>query len=206
MIIHTFNELLSDSLKKELHDAIMKDEFIFPDKQTPNPIYSSFQVSTKPHFPENVENFYYDRVAKILNELGLMGRVSVYATKWCQIYNNSMGGCHPAHAHYSGSELFSWVNFVEAPTDQKCFYFLDTDGVRHYPDTQNSGDFIVFPSWALHGVDPVENPTVNRTIVSGNIICSKYRDLPDDNMSFVARQRVVKGQQQLVWTMEPNHG
>jgi hypothetical protein len=206
VIIHNLNKELPDSLKKELHDTIIDDKYLYPNKTSKNPIYSSFQISTKPHFTESVEEFYYDLIAGVLDRLGLRGRAAVYATKWCQVYNNSMGGCHPPHAHYSGSELFSWVHFVEAPVDQKCFYFLDTDHNKYYPDTQNSGDLIVFPSWALHGVDKVQDPELNRTIVSGNIICNRYKDLEDDTESFVCTQKIHKGKPCLVWTREPNHG
>ena len=206
MIIHNLNKELPDSLKKELHDTIMVDKYLFPSKTSKNPIYSSFELSTKPHFTESVEQYYYDLIADVLYRVGLRGRAAVYATKWCQVYNNSMGGCHPPHSHYSGSELFSWVHFVEAPVDQKCFHFLDTDHNKYYPDTQNSGDLIIFPPWALHGVDKVEADGVNRTIVSGNIICNRYKELDDDPLSFVCRHKIVQGKPQLVWTREPNHG
>lgn len=205
MIIHNLNKELPDSLKKELHDTIMVDKYLFPSKVSKNPIYSSFEISTAPHFPENVEQYYCDLIAGVLGRLGLRGRAEVYDTKWCQVYNNSMGGCHPPHSHYGGSELFSWIHFVETPVDQKCFYFLDTDHNKYYPDIQNSGDLIIFPPWAMHGVDKVETDGVNRTIVSGNIICNRYKESDDDPMSLVCRQEIGQGEPQLVWTLEPDH-
>ena len=66
MIIHNLNKELPDSLKKELHDTIIDDKYLYPNKTSKNPIYSSFQISTKPHFTESVEEFYYDLIAGIL--------------------------------------------------------------------------------------------------------------------------------------------
>ena len=204
MIIHNLNKELPDSLKKELHDTIIVDEYLYPGRNSKNPIYSSFRDSNGPHFPEGVERYYHDLIAGVLHRLGLKERASVYSTKWCQVYNNSMGGGHPPHSHYGGSELFSWVHFVETPADQKCFYFLDTDHNKYYPDTQNSGDLIIFPSWAMHGVDKVEIGGVNRTVVSGNIICNKYKESDNDPMLLVCSPKMVQGEPILVWAMVPN--
>ena len=201
MIIHNLNKELPDSLKKELHDTIMVDKYLFPSKTSKNPIYSSFEISTKPHFSESVEQYYYDLIAGVLDRLGLRGRAAVYATKWCQVYNNDMGGNHDTHTHYTGNAMFSWVHFVDVPKDQKCFYFLKNKQ-KYYPPTQKTGDFIVFPSWASHGADPVKVSGVNRTIVSGNILCMEYKNTPDDPMSFVCSSNNDNGKQQLIWEMK----
>ena len=91
MIIHDFNQPMPNALKHELRDSVMVDENIYPHKDLPNPIYSTFSKSNEPHFPLNVERFYFDWIGKILDDLGLMGRVGVISSKWCQVYNNDMG-------------------------------------------------------------------------------------------------------------------
>jgi hypothetical protein len=200
MIIHDFNQPMPNALKHELRDSVMVDENIYPHKDLPNPIYSTFFKSNEPHFPLNVERFYFDWIGKILDDLGLMGRVGVISSKWCQVYNNDMGGNHDTHTHYTGNAMFSWVHFVDVPKDQKCFYFLKNKQ-KYYPPTQRMGDFIVFPSWASHGADPVKVSGVNRTIVSGNILCMEYKNTPDDPMSFVCSSNNDNGKQQLIWEM-----
>lgn len=173
MIIYHTHEKLSDPLIKELYDNFATGEYFY------NNIYTTFAKSYYKHFPDKIENFYHKNLSKILTKLGLSGRIVINDTKWCQIYTGSYGGNHPSHQHYSGMELFSWVHFVDVPTDQKCFYFEDSLGNKQYPDTQNSGDLIVFPSWAIHGCDPLLKSKARRSIVAGNINCIKYKDIID---------------------------
>lgn len=85
---------------------------------------------------------------------------------WMQIYDNHTEGFAP-HNHYTGNELVSWVHFLQTPK-QKCFYFIDSFGQKTYPNQQRSGDLILFPSWAYHGVDAVEEPG-DRVVVAGNV-------------------------------------
>ena len=56
------------------------------------------------------------------------------------------------------------------PTKKKLFFFIDSDGKKVYPEGQTPGDFIVFPSWAEHGVDPSdESADEQRVVIAGNI-------------------------------------
>ena len=174
MIIHHTHEKLSDSLIKQLYDNFTTDDCLI------NDIYTTFRGVYSKHFPDKIENFYRKNLSIILTKLGLAGRIVIEDLKWCQIYTGSLGGNHPRHQHYSGIELFSWVHFVDVPTDQKCFYFEDSLGNKQYPDTQNSGDLIIFPPWAIHGCDPVLESKARRCIVAGNLNCLKYKDVLDD--------------------------
>jgi hypothetical protein len=160
----------------------MTDEFVFPSKYAEDKIYSSFaqkqELDQFPWvFPEDLETFYNNLITEVLRSLGLHGRSKTHVIKWCQIYNNSTSG-HPVHSHFCGKELFSWVHFVNVP-EQKCFFFVDSDSQKIYPETQSNGDLIVFPSWVMHGVDPInETDKNNRIVVSGNVVGEKYLDNP----------------------------
>ena len=199
MIIHSFNDQLSDALVDELTKTIKVDKFLYPPGH-PFPIYSSFEELLNPHFTPNVESYYNDKVREILDHVGLLDRTVVNVSKWCQIYNKSLGGSHDTHTHFSGSELLSCVHFVRTPQDQKCFYFM-VKGEKYYPDTQHTGDFIVFPSWASHGADPV-NSDDDRIIVSTNIDCRLYKELPNSDKSFVCSKKMRKDKLHKVWSME----
>lgn len=87
------------------------------------------------------------------------------------MYDHTTDG-HGTHSHFDGGPALSWVHFVDVPK-QKCFYFLDSFGNKHYPNHQSSGDFIVFPSWALHGCDKVSQ-SEERIIAAGNLQFSRY--------------------------------
>ena len=175
MIIHSFNDQLSDTLVEELSKTIKVDMYQHPPVDGGFPFYSSYNVGKVRHFPDAIERYYDDKFRRILYHLDLLGRTVNDVYKWCQIYNKSTGGKgHPPHTHFSGDQLLSIVHFVRTP-NQKCFYFVNGDQ-KYYPDTQNSGDFIVFPSWASHGVDAVEVDNNDRIIVSANVHCKEYMD------------------------------
>ncbi len=121
---------------------------------------------------EPVIKFYDDLVNDCTKSLGLY-HVSKYGVVfWMQMYDHTTKG-HTIHSHFAGSECISWVHFLQVP-DQKCFFFMDSYGNKHYPDHQKEFDFIAFPSWALHGVDKVEDPGIKRTVTAGNIYLSEY--------------------------------
>ena len=146
---------------------------------------------------------YKQAISDALTRLGLQHRCSYVFDHWLQVYGEDNVG-HGAHDHFSNRTILSWVHFLN-PSDKKLFHFIDSDQNKVYPE-QNVGDFIMFSPWALHGVDKVKTDGVNRTIVSGNIICNRYKELDHDPLSFVCRQKIVQGKPQLVWTREPNHG
>tara|TARA_B100002019_G_scaffold100345_1_gene86460 strand:- start:285 stop:905 length:621 start_codon:yes stop_codon:yes gene_type:complete len=115
----------------------------------------------------------YEKVfEKILKDLGLYDIVSYNAYLWGQLYDKDSKG-HGAHCHFTGSEILSWVHFLKIP-EQRCFYFLTSGGNKIYPEHQSQNDMIVFPSWAIHGVDPLENPDEIRVVTAGNITFSSY--------------------------------
>ena len=206
MIIHHTHKKLSDPLVKELYDNFTTNDYLVRDSVANTAIYTTFRGVHSKHFPDEIENFYRKNLSIILTKLGLAGRIVVEELKWCQIYTGSLGGNHPSHQHYSGVELFSWVHFVDVPTDQKCFYFEDSLGNKQYPDAQNSGDLIVFPSWAIHGCDPVLKSKARRCIVAGNLNCTKYKDIidpqfpPSDTNPAVFNFIIKRDKTEIVWT------
>lgn len=119
-----------------------------------------------------VIEFYDDLIVNCTKELGLHHVSNYNVTFWMQMYDHTTKG-HVTHSHFAGTECISWVHFLQVP-DQKCFYFEDSYGNKHYPDHQKEFDFIAFPSWALHGVDKVEDPNINRTVTAGNISLNRY--------------------------------
>ena len=199
MIIHSFNDYLSDALVDELSKTIKVDKFIYPRPGVQFPIYSSYNESPTRHFPPALESHYDQRLDEVLDELDLLDRTVNDVMKWCQIYNKSTSGFHPTHTHFSGDQLLSMVHFIRTPKDQKCFYFI-SKGEKYYPDTQNSGDFIVFPSWASHGVDPVECDDNDRIIVSINIHCKQYKDNMNLDDILVCSKKYRKNMLTKVWS------
>ena len=107
---------------------------------------------------------YYDLLEIVCSDMGLIHRTSYNFTHWIQVYDR--GGIHDVHDHFVPDTLFSWVHFVR-PTNVKCFHFIDSEGNKTYP-TQEPGDFIVFPSWAQHAVDPNETDD-QRVVIAGNV-------------------------------------
>lgn len=125
---------------------------------------------------DGIVEFYSTIHETLMKKLGLYHRSKYEWHFWMQMYNNSTDG-HLDHDHFSGREFLSWVHFIKTP-NQKCFYFVDSEGNKVYPDTQNDGDFICFPSWVYHGVDKVVEDNINRIVSAGNIsICSLETDL-----------------------------
>jgi hypothetical protein len=120
---------------------------------------------------EPLEEFYGDIISRCLKDLGLHHICEYSVSMWMQMYDHTTDG-HGTHSHFDGGPALSWVHFVDVPK-QKCFYFLDSFGNKHYPNHQSSGDFIVFPSWALHGCDKVSQ-SEERIIAAGNLQFSRY--------------------------------
>ena len=83
---------------------------------------------------------------------------------------------HRPHHHASLNtkldSIISWVHFIDVP-DQKCFRFTDMKGNYFFPEEQNTGDIICFPSWLWHEVVPNESDK-KRLVVSGNIHITHY--------------------------------
>lgn len=132
--------------------------------------YSSYHVPNLYNRPEIVfAEDYIPVIHKFMKHVNLFNTASFTFNHWMQLYTNNQNG-HPAHDHFTFQTFFSWVHFVR-PTKNKCFYFLGHEGEKVYPE-QNPGDFIVFPSWAWHGVDP-NNDETERVVIAGNISVDK---------------------------------
>ena len=130
-----------------------------------NGVYTSFFISNIHDRPEvKFANQYNSIIEKACSDMGLLHRTSYSFTHWIQVYGK--GGVHDVHDHHLPQTLFSWVHFVR-PTNVNCFHFIDSAGNKTYP-TQEPGDFIVFPSWAQHAVDPNETDD-ERVVIAGNV-------------------------------------
>ena len=131
--------------------------------------YSSYYLPVSERPEKRLTSVYNDIITKGSKQLGLFNRSDLSVPFWMQVYPKD-GGSHKFHMHFCGQEIISWVHFLR-PSSKKCFYFIDSDGKQIYPH-QNEGDFIIFPAWALHGVDP-NTDDEDRCVVAGNIILDK---------------------------------
>lgn len=129
--------------------------------------YSSYYIDIDTR-PENILiGMYGEIIKKVTSDLGLYHRSQYKYPYWMQVYEPNKSSCHNCHDHFNGNTFLSWVHFIKA-TDKKCFCFVDSDDKKTFPDTQKTGDFIVFPSWAQHEVLS-NDADENRAIIAGNI-------------------------------------
>ena len=155
-------------------DSILIDDLIFKllDNDRSFDTNKKFHTSYFLDYGDKPENILHRKYKKICNniskDLGLNHRASLAFNTWMQIYTNESKLFLP-HDHFSGNELLSWVHFVKEP-EEKCFCFLDSRGNKTYPQVE-SGDLIVFPSWALHEASPPKSEGY-RMIIAGNIHAS----------------------------------
>jgi len=141
--------------------------------------YHTTFFSDSDNKPELVLLDYYAKIIKkVTSEVSLFHRSNYIFPFWAQFYTNKSKKFRE-HDHFSGNEVLSWVHFL-TQSSNKCFYFIDSDGNKNYPE-QNKGDFIVFPSWALHAVDPPLED--ERFIIAGNINLQAIQTQVDDNTS-----------------------
>ena len=161
-------------LPKEAHKKLvvrMNEYKLQPVSDTKKKFYTSYDgMNTSVQSQELYEvlNPYYSNLVKdIIDDVGLRHRIEYNFKWWVQMYRSDTT-THGAHHHfYQQSTILSWVHFIQSPR-QRCFYFLNSNDEKIYPQ-QKSGDIIVFPSWAVHGVDTVKRRNFNRIIVAGNI-------------------------------------
>jgi len=163
MIIWKHHDKLSNELILKIED-IVKEYFQENDIQQ---IYTTY-FNKDFNQQYDILNDYYSVIQeKMMKDLGLFHRTKYHWHFWIQMYNNQTDG-HSDHDHFDGNTIISWVHFIRA-SDQKCFYFIDSNNHKTYPDHQSSGDIICFPSWAPHGVDKVIKDNFDRLIIAGNI-------------------------------------
>ena len=167
MIIWKTNNLVSKDLIDSISSDVKKDIRFFLKKENYYSTYFHFPTEERPE--RKLSSLYNDIIRKGMKELGLLGRSDLEVFYWMQIYKKGGGG-HGFHMHFTGQEIISWVHFLR-PSSKKCFYFMDSNGEMTYPH-QNEGDFIMFPSWMMHGVNP-NTDDEDRCVVAGNILAYK---------------------------------
>ena len=139
--------------------------------------YTSYNSSLK--ISNRKLDLYYDGiVSDVCKDLTLYNRGIFSNYYWIQVYTQN-GGSIGIHHHHKENGVFSWVHFIK-PSSKKCFYFINHEGQRIYPEEQNEGDFIVFPSWAAHAADPNQDKD-DRIIIAGNVFTSAMLSTIADN-------------------------
>tara|TARA_B100000427_G_C15456486_1_gene572038 strand:- start:593 stop:1186 length:594 start_codon:yes stop_codon:yes gene_type:complete len=163
---HIDDKVVDDLMQQLYNDDIFNDKMKY---------YSSYYLDESIR-PDNIlfeENgVYYNIITQVLRDMGFAHRSDITVRHWMQLYDPNNTGDHTVHDHYSPLVLLSFIHFIR-PTDTKCFYFEDSDGGKLYPK-QDKGDFIVFPSWLQHGVDP--NTYQERSTIVGNIVFNRLYD------------------------------
>jgi len=172
MIIWKQNRIIPESLRSIIFRRIEKEH---NDKEK---FYTSYNSST---FSDIIDAYYEEIIDEIMKDLGMFKRSTYYRNLWVQMYNSETD-THTAHSHFGGTEIISFTHIINC-SEQKCFYFLGKDDRKIYPD-QRVGDILAWPSWLMHGVDKVKDPSINRLVVSGNIALKDYYD---NDASFVSR-------------------
>ena len=165
---------------------------------TPGGVIHTSYSSPQEDRPESIWKDKYDAIiARALADLGVLKRVDYFYQYWMQTYNSG-DEAHFTHDHFSSIELFSFVHFVR-PTSKKCFAFLDSYGKSNYPK-QDAGDFIVFPSWALHRVEP-HGLDEKRCVVSGNLSVRSIHCPLGRNEGFKSADVHFINDKTLVWSL-----
>lgn len=159
MILFSTNRKLSDPDSDKLWSTVDRPTDSFTTSYSKNDKDLTFLLP-----------FYGELISDGMTHLNLESRVTYNYVIWYQCYNKK-STTHGVHDHYSGDEILSWVHVISTGND-KCFYFV-IDGQKVYPECQKDGDFFMFPSWMLHGVDTVKDDG-DRLIVAGNVALSFY--------------------------------
>lgn len=159
MILYTENLKLEDADNEKLWSTIDRPQNHFTTSYGKNDKDLTFLIP-----------FYQKIICAGMSQYGLESRTNYNFNIWYQCYNKT-SDTHGVHDHYSGDEIFSWVHIISAAND-KCFYYI-VDGEKIYPE-QSDGQFLMFPSWLLHGVKPVETDG-DRLIIAGNICLTYYK-------------------------------
>ena len=161
MILWQTNFKLNDSDLEKVLSKVTTRYYSFEES-----ISSSFFEEDPNQRPEAIFYPEYNKVIQnALEDLGLLHRIEFSIDYWIQIYSNNSK--HRTHDHWTAMTFLSWVHFVK-PVRNDSFYFLDSNANKVFPQ-QKEGDFIMFPSWALHEARGVSN----RAVVAGNILVDK---------------------------------
>ena len=143
------------SLPSDLLDFIISE--VKQEKYQNESMYTTF-----PNYDicEPLYGFYNRLIKRALFGLTLL-HAGFDQSIWAQIYVKGTDG-HHKHNHHSVHDQLSWVHFIKTP-DKKCFRF--TNG---FVPPQDDGDFILFPSWAVHEIQP-HSEKDDRIVTVGNV-------------------------------------
>ena len=169
MIIWSDNDKIDKSKIDLIVSDLKKNKKCFDSNSR---FYSSYFCPFEERPEKCLHDYYSCFLERLLKDLTLHQRTKCMCSSWIQVYYKGGGTIGP-HVHFSGNEFLSWAHFIR-PSSKKCFYFLKHDGEKMYPKQQNEGDFIVFPSWALHGVDCNQDDN-DRVVMSGNVMVQSIR-------------------------------
>lgn len=152
--------------------------------------HSSFYLDAKDRPEECLHSFYMEILNQVTKDLTLYNRIKYNYPFWMQVYGKNTKSFHGQHDHFSGAEILSWVHFIR-PTSKKCFHFVDVNGENVYPK-QDKGDFIVFPSWALHKIDS-NTSDEERVVTAGNLSPNQIStEFVDNTVNVVTLTNVSK--------------
>ena len=188
MLIWKENKIIPKFLKSTILERIEENHI---DKKK---FYTSFTTDEGEKYSDLLVPYYESLIDQIMKDLGMFKRSRYYYNIWVQMYNSETD-THGPHSHFGGNEIISFTHIVQS-SEQKCFYFLDNDDKKIYPD-QKSGDILAWPSWLMHGVDMVKEDNINRLVVSGNIALTSYHG--GDRDTSVDCIKTDTGQ--IIWSM-----
>ena len=169
MLIWSANKKFPENLYTELINRIHEN---YKDKEK---FFSSYHAPGE-IFSDIITPYYGNVIEEIMKDLGLYSRTKYLYNVWVQMYNSKTTS-HAPHEHFSGKEIISFTHIIDA-SPKKCFYFLNDNGDKIYPENQNSGDIFAWSPWLVHGVDNVKESNTNRLIVAGNVWLNSY-DAPN---------------------------
>lgn len=109
---------------------------------------------------------YVDHMYDLLDDEWFPG-AGIKINFWTQVYK---GSGHNTHSHFRYNIPLSFVHFIR-PSKKDCFHFVLGDR-KEYPK-QEAGDFIIFPSWAKHAIDPCPEDEY-RVSIAGNIVINTF--------------------------------
>ena len=182
MLIWSANKKFPENLYTELinriHENYKDKEKFFSSYYQPGEIFSDIIVP-----------YYGNVIEEIMKDLGIWSRTKYRYNLWVQMYNSETT-THPPHEHFTGAEIISFNHIIDA-SNNKCFYFLNDNGDKIYPEHQERGDIFAWPPWRRHGVDKVQEPNVNRLIVAGNIWLDSYVKSPPPDDVYNAMVRTL---------------
>ena len=139
----------------------LRDKVVSIPEAKEHDLYTTYRLSKWNRPEEEIVKSYQPIIDEFMSDLGL-SHYRYRLNTWCQVYD----GGQETHDHYmlGCSTILSFVHFLR-PVG-KFNYFIDSKGEKWYPK-QDEGDFIVFPSWALHGIEPSYGK--ERVVIAGNV-------------------------------------